>query len=248
MSSEDRYIDQVRKTLGGQLAPPAPGGHGSRILFRCPDCQRIWLRSGPSATLTLSSMQIGHLAVELQADPTNLPRATCRICAGVHVGMEIELDGYHDRGGSLMGIGLSYEGSEPKGAHVLVTAHNLLWLQRERTVPHAGVIVDFTRTRAFLGWLTKLSYPTAGYTPITPAESLVMAHDNPPGHGAPGTQDWLWKGGSWQKRVPPLGGPCVVTIGQAMPPDEPYSLSATLSITHLIAEIVLQGRIAGEPE
>ncbi len=249
MSSEDRYTDRVRAVLGGQLAPPAPAGQGTRILFRCPACHRIWLRSRPSASLALSRDEIEHLAVELHADPAHLPQATCRIClATTEAPGEIELDGYHDRGGRLLGIGLSYEGVEPPGAHVLLTAHNRAWLQHERTAPRAGVIVDFVRTRAVLQWLAKLPYPTGGYLPITPADSAVMARDNPPGHRAPGTQEWLWKGGSWQGSVPPLDGRCVLTVAQALPPDDPESLSATLAIARLLAEIVLAGRIAGEPE
>jgi len=245
--SDDLYTERVRKALGGQLAPPSFDGHGTRILYRCGTCGRRWLRDGPRAELDLSSEQIHHLAAELHADLADLPRATCRICGAVHAGMEVELDGYHDRGGALLGIGISYEAADPPGAHVLATAHNVAWLERERSVPRAGVIVDFARTRRFLRWLARLAYPTAGYAPISPDESARMARDNPPGHGARGTDGWLWRGGSWYTSVPPLGGRCIVTIGQGTPPAEPYSLGATIAIVRLLAELVLQGRIAGEP-
>jgi hypothetical protein len=133
----------------------------------------------------------------------------------------------------------------------LVGAFNMAWLageQRARRSPAAGVIIDFARTRAFLTWLTSLSFPSNGYHPITAAESAFMAHDNPPGHSATGTANWVWRGGSWTVSIPALAGACALNVGQAMPPDEPYSLSATIALTRLLAQLILQGRIAGEPE
>jgi hypothetical protein len=146
---------------------------------------------------------------------------------------------------------LSYEGLEPPGAHLLLGAFNVAWLdaeQRARRNPAAGVIVDFARARTVLTWLTTLSYPTEGYHPITPAESAFMAHDNAPGHGAAGTENWRWQGGGWMVSIPALAGACALNVGQAMPPDEPYSLSATIALTRILARITLQGKIAGEPE
>ena len=157
----------------------------------------------------------------------------------------------HDRAGELWGVGLSYEGLEPPGAHLLLGAFNMVWLEREQRAgrdPAAGVIVNFARTRAFLTWLTTLSYPTEGYHPITPAQSAFMAHENPPDHGAAGTKNWQWQGGSWTITIPALGGWCALNVGQAMPPNEPYRLSATIALTRLLAQITLQGHIAGEPE
>jgi hypothetical protein len=75
-----------------------------------------------------------------------------------------------------------------------------------------------------------------------------MALDNPPGHDATGTENWVWKGGSWTVSIPALSGVCALNVGQAMPPDEPYSLSATITLTRLLAQITSQGHIAGEPE
>jgi hypothetical protein len=163
--------------------------------------------------------------------------------------MEIELDGYHDRAGALWGVGLSYEGLEPPGAHLLVGAINMSWLeaeQRSRRNPAAGVIVDFAHARAFLTHLTTLTYPTNGYHPITAAESSFMARDNAPGHGAAGTEQWVWKGGSWTVSIPAPAGTCAFNVGQAMPPDEPYRLSATIALTRLLEQITLQGEIPGE--
>jgi hypothetical protein len=133
----------------------------------------------------------------------------------------------------------------------LLGAFNLAWLeaeQRSRRTPTAGVIVDFARTRAFLTWLTALPYPSSGYHPITAAESAFMARDNAPGHGATGTEKWQWKGGSWTVSIPALAGRCALNVGQAAPPDEPYSLSATIALARILAQITLQGRLAGEPE
>jgi hypothetical protein len=72
--------------------------------------------------------------------------------------------------------------------------------------------------------------------------------DNPPGHGAAGTEDWAWKGGSWTVSIPAVAGRCALNVGQAMPPSEPYGLSATIARTRILAQITLQGRVAGEPE
>jgi hypothetical protein len=75
-----------------------------------------------------------------------------------------------------------------------------------------------------------------------------MARDNAPGHGAAGTEQWVWKGGSWTASIPALAGMCALNGGQAMPPDEPYSLSATIALTRILAQLTSQGYIAGEPE
>ena len=46
----------------------------------------------------------------------------CPICGATLAQMEIELDGYHDRAAELWGVGITYEGLEPPGAHLLVGA------------------------------------------------------------------------------------------------------------------------------
>jgi hypothetical protein len=66
--------------------------------------------------------------------------------------------------------------------------------------------------------------------------------------GAAGTAGWLRQGASWVATIPAPAGKCALNIGQAMPPNEPYRLSATIALTQLLAQITLQGRIAGEPE
>jgi hypothetical protein len=110
------------------------------------------------------------------------------------------------------------------------------------------VIVDFARTRRFLAWLSTIPAPRGGYTPLGPREAEMMARDNPPGHGASGTDGWIWRGGFWRERVPALEGECAMSIGQAMPPHEPYRLEASLVLIGLVAQLALQGHITGEPE
>jgi hypothetical protein len=88
-----------------------------------------------------------------------LPTATCPICGATLEQMEIERDGYHDRAGNLWGVGLSYEGLEPPGAHLLVGAFNMAWLDAEQQAGRnltAGVIGNFARAWAFLTWLNTL--------------------------------------------------------------------------------------------
>jgi hypothetical protein len=102
----DGYAERVRRALGGQLAPKAQDG-GVRMLCRCGMCGHAWLRDGRRAAPRPSAEQLARLVVELHADPDHLPRGTCPICDATLAGMELTLDGYHDRNGSLQGIGVS---------------------------------------------------------------------------------------------------------------------------------------------
>jgi hypothetical protein len=197
---------------------------------------------GSQAHLRLSDEELTRYAQELGANVATLPYATCRLCGGVHGLGEIGIDEY----GRGAGYGLSWEGVEPTGAHLLGAVIRLDYLQRASN-PHSNVVTDYPKCRAWLAWLARLDAPQA-YHAITPTDSADMARSNRPGHGAPGTDAWLWRGAIYQASCPPLAGRCYISLAQAMPPDESFSLSRMFATWRAIAQITLQGKIAGEEE
>lgn len=239
MPDED-YAARVRATLSGQQAPPAPTG-GRRVLFRCPACGRPWLQDGPRVELTLSGERLAALAVELAADPATLPYATCRICGAAHGIGELAIDEY----GAGRGYGFSWEGVDPPGAHLLGSVLSEAYLLGVSVAPRAGVVTRPDICRGVLAWLATLKTP-ASYRPFTPADSAGMASDNPPGHLAPGTDGWVWHGVYFQDKCATLGGRVVLTLAQATPPGEPFSVSAMVATWRELARIMLAGNIAGE--
>ena len=239
MPTQDEYQARIRAMMGGQTAPASAHG-GVRLLYRCPMCGRAWLMDGAQERLRLDESELGQLAQELGADLGALAYATCRLCGGVHGIGEINLDEY----GRGLGYGLSWEGSEPTRAHLLGVAIRLDHLRRSPGAS-AGVVTDFSTCRAWLAWLARLDAP-AMYHPIDAADSAAMATTNRPGFGAPGTDDWQWRGAIWQASVPALGGRRYISLAQAMPAGETFSQAAMFAIWRAIARLVQAGHIAGE--
>lgn len=239
--TQDAHAARVRHVLGGQIAPQAPDG-GVRILYRCNTCGRAWLQEGSSARVRLEQDELAALAEELGADLGTLPYATCRICVSATLG-ELSIDCYG--AGGAGGYGVSAELTQPTGAHLLCTAIRVDWLMRQRTAPHAGVVTNFPHCRAWLAWLERVRMPLQ-YHRIDDRDSAALGTTNPPGHGATGTAGWTWRGAIWQERIGTLGGLCVVTLAQAIPPDEPYSMALIFACWHELARIVQAGNIAGE--
>jgi hypothetical protein len=98
--------DRIHSILHGQTAPRA--GHGVRILWRCPSCERPWLqdpRLPHSCRVRLSTAEAQRVAQELHATLDDLPRATCRLCCYA-AGGELSIDQY----GAGDGFGLSWLG------------------------------------------------------------------------------------------------------------------------------------------
>ncbi|MBO0782017.1 MAG: hypothetical protein J2P37_24620 [Ktedonobacteraceae bacterium] len=94
MSHEDTTTRRVLAGLGQQSAPPSLYGHGRRVLYRCPTCQYPWFMDGPQTWLRPTSDELTSLAQELGADLSQLPRATCRLCALAAERGILEIDEY----------------------------------------------------------------------------------------------------------------------------------------------------------
>lgn len=244
MGTQEEYTARVRAAIGGQRAPASEHG-GRRLLYRCPQCGRAWYAEGPIAHLDMTGERLDALAAELGADLGRLPYATCRICDATQGIGELNIDEYAPG----RAYGLSFEGVEPAGAHLLLSCLSLAWGEQLRTRgrrPHAGIVTDYAQARAWLAWVRTMPAPLE-YAPITPEGSAEMAQTNRPGHGAPGTEGWQWRGALWRAKCPPLGGAVVINLAQGMPPaPEPFSLGLCVELARLLAGIMLAGRIAGE--
>lgn len=241
MSTQDRHLDRVRAALGGQEAPASPHG-GVRVLYRCRTCGRPWLMNGRTIHLRGTDDEIAAWAHELGADLGALPYASCRICSAQSIG-EIAIDEY----GHGAGYGLSWEASEPTGAHLLGTVVRLDYL-RSSDNQQASVVTNYPRCRAWLDWLARLTVPAA-YRTITPQISAVMAQSNPPGYGAPGTDTWLWRGAIWQAPCPALGersNLAQISLAQAMPPQEPFAVPTMIATWRALAQFTREVNIPGE--
>jgi hypothetical protein len=241
--TEAAYQARVRQVLGGQLPPS--GDPGLRALFRCPTCGHPWLAE-PSAPhgsrLMLGGDELAALARELGADLATLPSATCRSCAALHASGEVTIDEY----GRGAGYAISWEGVEPAGAHVLASCQSVRWLHSPQGQDaRAGGVTEFARARRLLRWLETLPMPRS-YMALDAAGSEAMAIANPPGHGAPGTEHWVWRGGMWQAPCPVWEGEAVVMLAQAMPPDQPYSLPASVTTVRRLARHLSAGGLPGE--
>ncbi len=252
--TDDRAVAlaRVRTSLGGQSAPASSTGHGVRVLWRCPQCGRPLLQDGPRQQPRLDEAQARTYAAELGGDLATLPYATCLICTAALADGAFDLDEWN----SGAGYGLSYEGAEPVGTHILLTIFDAEKIAADGA-PIATIITNFAHCRAVLDWVHKhLKVPattfealTAGLHMLDEEDCLAMAAGNTPGHGAPGTEDWRWYGATWGVRCPPLGaGLAQVVVMQALPPgeDDAYSLRLNTLIARLLLGTFLDGHIAGE--
>lgn len=234
------YAARVHAILAGQDAPDAANG-GRRVLYRCPLCGRAWLMDGARVELTLSGERLAALAVELHADTGALPYATCRICGATHDIGTFDIDEY----GAGRGYGFSWEGVTPTGAHLIATVLSEAYIAGLRVAPRAGIVTRPATCSAVLAWLATLKTPTS-YRRYTPADRDAMAASNPPGHGAPGTDGWIWQGVTFTARCDALTGRVLVNLAQAMPPGAPFSASLMLATWRELARIMQAGSIAGE--
>lgn len=253
MADRNDYTARVRAILAGQLAPEAASG-GRRVLYRCPTCGKPWLMDGARVELALSGERLATLAGELHADAATLPYATCRVCGAAHDIGELTIDEY----GAGAGYGFSWEGVTPTGAHCLGSVLSADYLSglRPGARPRAGVVTRPATCRAVLAWLATLKTPTE-YRRFTAEDSAAMALDNPPGHRAPGTDGWTWQGVFFVGKCPalalgahgePASGRVFISLGQAIPPGEPFSVSALVATWRELARLMAMGHIAGETE
>ncbi len=103
-------------SLGGQSAPQASTGRGIQALYRCGDCQRIWLQDGPVTSLELTKAQIEKLAMAVGArDLHQLPLLTCSICQYRNGQGRVCVDEYAQG----QGFGLCWEMVRPTVLHAI---------------------------------------------------------------------------------------------------------------------------------
>lgn len=245
-AGQEAYQARISHVMGGQLAPAAARG-GVRALLRCPACGRAWLLDSAEphgSRLMLTDQEIQDLARDLHAELGQLPYAVCRACSALHGIGEVQIDQYTDG----MGYGISWEGADPPGAHMLCAVLQVAGaraLEAQGRSPRAGVVTDFPRCRAWLRWVATLEPPSRHHI-LTAADAADMAAMNAPGHGSPGTEHWRWQGMGWVGECPPLDGQCVCTFSQAMPPGEPFSPQLMFRTWRRLAAIILEGTITGE--
>ncbi len=242
----ESYAERVKRILG-QEAPPATSGGGVKVLLRCDRCGKPWLQDGAKHILMLPEAIAQQLATELHADLAALPYATCDACAALHGG-QMEIDEYTTREGTPFAYGFSFEGADPPGMHLLCTVMNVAQAERLGAhMPRPGIVTDFARARSVIAWLVTIPMP-AEYRAISPAQAANMARMNPPGHKQKGTDNFVWAGGDWRVKCPALGGVCAVSMAQALPRGEPYSLAITVQCWRILAKRLQRGTIAGESQ
>lgn len=234
----DSYAQKVRAIMG-QSAPPSLHG-GQKLLLRCDRCGHAWLMDGSKHRPRLEQEELTALLAELSADLATLPYATCDVCAATHGG-SVEIDEYMQG----WGYGVSWEGTDPTGAHLLCNVVSMQQARYWRGPMRAGIVTRFDRCRAFLAWLAVLKEPRT-YNAISADQSRAMAAMNAPGHNAPGTAGWHWRGGDWRADCPALGGAVLVNLSQAMPPGEPFSMAVLVGTWRALAERLQRGKISGE--
>jgi hypothetical protein len=117
-------------------------------------------------------------------------------------------------------------------------------------MPQPGIITRPRRLHAFLGWLAALPALPA-QAEMDARQAALIAISTPPGHGEPGTAGWVWRGVFCTLPCPPLGGMAVVSLVEAVPPQEPWSRDLFTLQWRTLAQRALgyrleQGRRSGE--
>lgn len=232
------HAARVRAAMRGQRAPQSSTGRGRKALFGCPFCRRPWLMDGPQSTVGLEVTTLRQLAVDLQADPLDLPQAPCPSCARTYARVRIDRDEYVTVDGRLAGYGFNVEGDVPVGMHFVALVHHLDEFVRHRAHgldTRAHVVAHPEQERRVWAWLATLAVPPK-------ADQYERDPDpqdpNPPGHGAPGTATWCWGGAIWLADCPSLGGLCLVHLALAIPPGEQVTMAGLVAIGQVIAQSV----------
>ncbi len=219
--------------LFGQSAPLSSDGHGATMLFWCPDHHGPWLRDGTHVTDTFVPGELVSVAERLHADLDHLPPAHCPRCTRATIGGELTCDEYQLD--DEIGYGLSWEGDAPVGTHLMVL---VLPLAIAQAAPPAQPCFHPDQFRAWLSWLATIRTPDVAL-PLPPGLGASL-FPVPPGHHAPGTEQFVWQGGLFSAYCPPLHGPVSCLIAQAMPPQEPYTFTLSLSLARAVATLGLR--------
>lgn len=168
---------RVLAFLGGQKAPPATTGVGRRVLYRCPNCQRIWYQDGPKIHLDLDASEQARLVQELSAHLEALPPATCRVCLWREARGVVEIDEYGSKDGDGKGFGFSWEAPEPIGAHLMAAIVSCSWLGQQTRL-ESDIVTSPRRLRAVLHWFVKTTH-------LPPAHASLGSREPDPGAGEP---------------------------------------------------------------
>jgi hypothetical protein len=126
--------------------------------------------------------------------------------------------------------------------HLLGAVFSVAWAERQREMSQPGIVTHPRRLRAFLEWLAAL--PAVSEEGVMDAESRAhLARSTPPGHGAPGTHGWVWRGIACLVPCPSLGGLALASLAEAMPPDAAWSRDLFTMQWRVLAHLALQGSL-----
>jgi hypothetical protein len=227
-SSDDAArLHEVQRLLFGQSAPISTDGHGRCYLARCPTCGMAFVRNG-RAILPVPADRLMSVAAVLSANPATLPAMLCESCHRArHGGALFEVDEYRAPG-PVFGFGWSWEGPDH---HLLASLFPIPLLPHLAEL-HPDILTQPRLAQAALRWLAGQRVPQNAHALPTVLADLVAA-DNPPGHGAPGTEGWGWRGVLWPAQDTPMG-PSLVLLLQALPPAARFDPTNTIALWRAI--------------
>ena len=243
-----RTHEAERSLLKGQRSALIEGKFVA--LFRCSQCQRVFLNRGGTVRLGLGLEEIRTWAAVLGARLDDLPRLTCRACAARLAGGSLAVDEHRALRGApvIGGYGLIWEGINPP-ANVHLSIFQKRWLlgipQRDQV---AGVCTEPRLLREVLHWLTHGSGEPTHYQKFSAQELAHYTLAFVPGAGAPGTERWGWSGAHWEAPCPPLGGLALISLVCADPHPERLTLAEALTTWRGIDARIQRFALFGEQE
>lgn len=215
----------------------ASSGVGRQLLYRCPECQRVWLQDGARRQLEFADGELEQIARSLSAQMEILPLALCPLCAWKKQMSMVYIDEYGSQDGDGKGFGLVWEAPEPVGAHLQAAILSQSWFLRHPW-PSPDIITSHTRLRAVLCWLHETTqFPLVSQ--LTEDMSAWLAAGSPPGLGMTGTENWRWRGGLFQLPCPPLRDEALVLLAIALPQREVLVPADLIALWQTLAELLL---------
>jgi hypothetical protein len=246
---QEAHLRRIQAALR-QTAPHASSGPGRIVLYRCPLCQHPWLMNGERPILRPDASTLALWQTRLQADLERLPLAVCRLCGFAQGTGILQIDEY-DEGKAY---GLNWEAETPKGAHLFAMIAGMRWLSRKPSPEMlkealSPIILAQEIYTAVMRWLadelrTRQHFPCVHV--LSEEDSRQLARGNPPGHGASGTRDWRWMGGVFLLECPPLHDEVLLTLGIALPAQEPTNLPLLLATWQQLAALIVGDQPQGE--
>jgi hypothetical protein len=223
----------VRRILHGQSAPISTDGHGRFYLARCPVCGTCFTRNGAQVQPVTGGL-LTTLTDVLGIDARNLPDYLCEPCHRTQNGGGLfEIDEYRvpgPAGTAAFGFGYSWESP---GLHFLAALFPLALLPTLATL-QPDILTQPQLARRALHWLAHRDAPADAHI-VPPHLAVQIAGTNPPGHGDPGTEQWIWQGVFWLAPTSPVG-PGVALVLQATPPGAPFAPEQSLALWRVMAQ------------